>query len=135
LKKDGTVVTTSDAFAEKLKDWHDIIDIAVGFEHVAGLRKDGTVIVCDDEEAVGSVSWNGVSGWSDIIAIAAGFDCIVGLRSDRTVVYCGRCCKRQEKVSSWENVIAISVGTEHIVALEAPSELKTAENAAEIEMT
>ncbi len=64
LREDGTVQCV-DIYSKKtmeLPEFHDIVDIAVGFDHILGLRGNGTV-VCGGERRQGvhaqSLNWQG----------------------------------------------------------------------------
>lgn len=82
LKKDGTVVTTSD-FSE-CKQWTDIIDLAASHYAVVGLKKDGTVIAeCENRSGFAAED---VAGWTDIVQIAVCDGYCIGLRADGTVL-------------------------------------------------
>lgn len=79
------------------------IPVAIGEEHVVGLRSDGTVI------AIGNNKYDecNVSGWRDIIAISAGDGFTIGLKLDGTVVAAGDTWNIKE-ISEWRDIVAIS---------------------------
>ena len=88
--------------------------ISAGGYHTVGLKSNGTVIACGNND-------NGqcnVSKWKDIISISAGNCHTVGLKKDGTVVACGNNYYGQCNVSKWENIVAISAGKEHTVGLQ-----------------
>ena len=88
--------------------------ISAGGYHTIGLKSNGTVIACGNND-------NGqcdVSKWKDIISISAGNCHTVGLKKDGTVVACGNNYYGQCNVAKWENIIAISAGKEHTVGLQ-----------------
>ena len=65
--------------------WENLIQIAPGSQHTAGLRADGTVV------AVGS-NFSGqcdVEDWNDVVKIAAGPSATVGLKKDGTILMAG----------------------------------------------
>ena len=92
------------------------MSIDVGYDHIVGLKSDGTVV------AVGS-NYDGqcdVSDWTDIVAISAGGNFkpyTVGLKADGTVVAVGSNYYGQCDVSDWTDIIAISAGEFHVVGL------------------
>ena len=120
LKKDGTVVATKknrtgvrDIWTE-VNAWRNITSISMGAYHLAGLRKDGTVVIAD----ITGVKWNKVSSWRDIIAVSAGKNHVVGLKRDGTVVADGGNSRGDEcYVSHWRNIVAVSAGDEYTVGL------------------
>ena len=86
---------------------------ASGGYHTLGLKKDGTVLACGNND-------NGqcnVSHWHDIVSISAGNCHTVGLKKDGTVVACGNNYYGQCNVSKWEHIIAISAGKDFTVGL------------------
>ena len=88
--------------------------ISAGGYHTVGLKSNGTVIACGNND-------NGqcdVSKWKDIISISAGNCHTVGLKKDGTVVACGNNYYGQCNVAKWENIVAISAGKEHTVGLQ-----------------
>ena len=89
--------------------------IAVGGEHTAGLRADGTVV------AVGrNVSGQcDTGGWRDIVAIAGGGAATVGLRADGTVAVIGSNTGGRCNTDGWRDVVAIAEGVFHTVGLRA----------------
>lgn len=89
--------------------------IEADFEHVVGLKSDGTVVA---EGSMGNGKCN-VSDWTDIVAVSAGFDCTVGLKSDGTVIAVGDNENGQCDVSDWTDIVAVSAGGDYIVGLKS----------------
>lgn len=87
--------------------------IDAGFDHVIGLKKDGTVISAGSNQS-GQCN---TDGWSNIIAVSAGGYHTVGLKEDGTVVATGDNEFGQCNVSSWKNIVAICAGSYHTVGL------------------
>ena len=98
LRKNGTcyvaygrkpIDAKSDEYAA-VKTWTRVKKLAAGFDHVVGLRVDGTC-VCSKLRAGNSYgSWDvDLSSWNDIQDIACGIDFIIGLKSDGTVLHAG----------------------------------------------
>ncbi len=88
--------------------------ISAGGYHTVGLKSNGTVIACGNND-------NGqcdVSKWKDIVSVSAGNCHTVGLKKDGTVVACGNNYYGQCNVMKWENIVAISAGKEHTVGLQ-----------------
>lgn len=111
LKYDGTVVI-SGAYPKNwnLTGWTDIVKIRTGGEHIAGLRRDGTVV-----STLGDTS-----GWKDITDIDAGPYHVIGLRADGTVAATGNNSMfRHLTVDTWTDMIAISSSSKHTVGLNA----------------
>ena len=78
--------------------------ISAGFEHIVGLRSDGTVVAVDNND-YGQCN---TSNWSNIIAVSAGNDHTVGLKSDGTVVAVGYNVLDLRDITSWTDIVAIS---------------------------
>ena len=116
LKDDGTVVFTDrHAFDSSPAGWHDIIAIACGYEHLVGLRADGSVCAAG-RNTRGECD---VSDWKNIVAIAAGDDYTVGLRADGTVVVVGWNSSGQRKTGDWTDIVAIAAKDHQTVGLRA----------------
>lgn len=72
LRKNGMVM--SDSF-EEVSAWHDIVQIAVGWDAAVGLRRDGGVnIVFYDDDVVKEVS-----SWTNIVNIECKFSQIIAI--------------------------------------------------------
>ena len=65
--------------------WTDLTRLALGLNHTAGLRSDGTVYAAGRNDA-GQCE---VGGWTDVVYIAAGANCTLGIRSDGTLLIAG----------------------------------------------
>ena len=89
------------------------VAVAAGWNHVVGLRRDGTVLAAgshNDRQC-------DTSGWQDIMAIAAGNFHTLGLRKDGKVLATGLNDNKQCDVKNWNNVVAVAGGWKHSVAL------------------
>lgn len=124
LCKDGTVISSrlvDGFFLWKNKNehcipgWNDIVAISGGGStSVAGLRKDGTVLLYDCDE----ISLNR-SAWKDIVQISFGGGHIVGLKKDGTVVAAGENDKGECNVADWKDIVHVSAGTFFTVGVKA----------------
>lgn len=122
IEEDGTVKASGilpqlskHSSGKNIEEWENIVSVAANWDHVVGLKADGTV------EAVGQNA-NGrcnVGEWKNIIAIDAGGTHTVGLKSDGTVVAAGDNTYGQCDVEKWENIIAIAAGGWHTVGLKS----------------
>ncbi len=120
VKADGTVHVVGAYSHErsKIKEWRDIIAVAVGGVHTVGLRSDGTVVttgdirndICDLTE------------WKDVAQISAGYCHTVALMKDGTVAALGQdefTSDGQCDVWDWHHMVAVSAGSKHTVGLRA----------------
>ena len=111
LNEDGTIVsaTGKDWVDQQLSSWRDVNEICAGECFVAGLKKDGTVLICGAFlPSVFSESYaEDLSDWTDIQSISAGDNHIVGLKSDGTVVAKGLNSYGQCNVSNLKNIVRI----------------------------
>lgn len=82
-------------------------------QSLAILKKDGTVLVTEENGTVGV----GTEAWRDITAISKGRKHVVGLKKDGTVVAAGSNAFGQCDVSDWRDIIAISAGPNYTVGL------------------
>lgn len=105
------------------RDWTDIVQVAAGRLHVAGLKSDGTVVAVgrplNDDGFVGETD---VEDWTDIVYVAAGNRTTVGLKSDGTVIATGSSAKPEE-TDKWENVVAVKEGANSIVGLRSDGKI------------
>lgn len=101
--------------------WTDIRSVAVGADHVVGLKSDGTVVFTGSNA-------NGqgkVSGWKNIVAVRAGAYRTVGICKDGTVKVAGRFPKtdkwtedaKYREIEKWENVIDAAVSQGDVYGL------------------
>ena len=83
LKADGTVICKGiDAWMRRdaLSQWRDIIQVViVGESTVVGLKRDGTVVSTNEEQAL-----DAAAGWHDINVLYGSEEYLVGLRADGT---------------------------------------------------
>ena len=133
LRSDGTVAWAG--FDEnideyELQNWTDIVDLAVGRDHIVGLRSDGTVVVNgrnDDGEC-------DVSDWTDIVDVEIGEDsyyggaCTLGLKSDGTVVATGWNLYKSLDVEDWTDIVALSANNKCSVGLRSDGTVVVASN-------
>jgi alpha-tubulin suppressor-like RCC1 family protein len=96
-------------------DWTDIIQVAAGVGHTAGLESDGTVV------AVGYNEYGccNIGGWTDITQVAAGWSYTVGVKSDGTVVAVGNNYYGQCDVGGWAGINQTAAGWSHTVGLKS----------------
>ena len=87
--------------------------VAVGFFHTVGLKNDGTVLSCGNNEQ----SQCDTNSWKNVIQIAAGAYHTVGLLRDGTVIACGDNSFGQCDVSDWKNVVQIKATDYNTVGL------------------
>lgn len=119
IKKDGTARIVNTSAYEKLgwreDDWFDISLLAVGYDHVVGLKSDGSWVSAGEYED----GQRDVETWDDIVAIDVGLKHTVGLKSDGTVVATGDNSKGQCDVSSWTDIVKISAYWNNTLGLKA----------------
>ena len=91
IREDGTVAVivrseNAVAFGRTQADrWSDIRDIAMGGSHVAGLKKDGTVVAAGSNHE-GQCD---VEDWTDIVYLTAGRNCTIGITDDGQIKMAG----------------------------------------------
>jgi len=112
IKKSGAIEAygVSDWYQRVLRssEWKHVVSIAIGPNHIVGLRSDGTVV------AVGN---NGsgkteVSRWRGVNAIAAGSSFTLGLCKNGKVLTTASFVKGGN-VNAWSDIIGISAGSSH----------------------
>ncbi len=116
VKSDGTVaVACSKHNRFNVSQWQNIVAVACGNFHAAGLKSDGTVV------ATGSTIMGrcNVGHWQDIVAVACSNAHTVGVKSNGTVVATGFNEKGQSNVDQWQNIVAVACGPWHTVGLKS----------------
>lgn len=116
LKSDGTVWSLEKrlrAQKEKIpnKIWSGIKSIACSNNHLLGLRADGTVSACGDN----NYDQCEVDDWEDVIDISAGNNFSAGLKSDGTVLIAGDL--KDFDPSKFTNIKSIMAKNDGLVAL------------------
>lgn len=94
-------------------NWCDIIEISVQPALTAGVRKDGTVVVCGKDAAIKNI----VAKWTNIEHLykGVGEQSLIGLKYDGTVVSTEN--DKTFDMSNWRGIIDISVGMTCIAGL------------------
>ena len=90
IREDGTAVFYEENpeynFGQyNTEGWTDLTRLALGLNHTAGLRSDGTVYAVGRNDA-GQCE---VEDWTDVVFLAAGDNCTLGIRSDGTLLVAG----------------------------------------------
>ena len=99
------------------EDWKDITSLVTGYEFIAGLRSDGTVVADYTDSSFGPGEFD-VSAWKDIKEIAASGALLIGLKIDGTVVCTGTAFNDTEDVlSGWKDLVDISAAGEFVVGV------------------
>lgn len=142
-----------DRFAREVERWNRIIQVACGFDFVAGLKSDGTLISagrhyrCPNWQGVvqfdafncyygncytiallnnGTVKadyTDEVDNWRNVIKVCVGNGYAVGLKSDMTAYALGNDDFVRE-VQSWYNIVEIECKFNHAVAILADGTIK-----------
>lgn len=123
LRQDGTVFLYAPSKYEgqtweyDVSGWTDIVQVSAGFDHVAGLKKDGTVVATGNNEQ-GQCD---VKDWKDIKQVIAGRFHTIGLKTDGTIVYCGESLGNGEEFDfkDWKDIVEISGFFDQTMGLKA----------------
>ena len=89
------------------------VPLAVGCEHIVGLKKDGTLITAGED----GLDQCEVSGWKHIVSVDAGNFFTVGLKEDGTMVTAGGAFYDPNNFAEWNHLQAVAAGGNHLVAL------------------
>lgn len=111
LTLNGQVVSAGRMDLDKVSGWTNIVDIAVGKEHIAALKKDGTVDIAGE-----NLNQDGFSSWRNIIQITCGDQFTAGLTRDGKVVVTGE-LNDKAQTEGWEDITKIYAGTKHLLGL------------------
>lgn len=115
IKRDGTIVVADKNLYDSTAFdglWNSIVELAPAYNHILGLKKDGTVLAIGDNQ-------NGecnVSSWKNIKSISANFHS-VGLTNDGLVVATGENNFGECNVDAWTDIVQIETGPFYTVAL------------------
>ena len=88
--------------------------VAVGKGFIAGLHRDGTVLVSGKKRELVAQA----EAWTGIISLAAGDRHLIGLKRDGTLVAVGSNRKKQCDVGQWRNIICVGACADHTVAFD-----------------
>lgn len=103
LRKDGRVMFSGDGYT--VNDWEDIVQIDGGYDHLVGLKRDGTVVSAGDN----GKGQRNVQHWNNMVSIFCIGNCTVGLRRNGTVAVMGE--ENRERgwgnIPAWKDIIAI----------------------------
>ena len=88
--------------------------VAVGKGFIAGLHRDGTVLVAGKKKELVAQA----EAWTGIISLAAGDHHLIGLKRDGTLVAAGNNRKKQCDVGQWRNIICVEACGNHTVAFD-----------------
>jgi len=122
IRADGTVVSHyGDAPFPGTEAWTDIVQLARegNYEHVAGLRSDGTVVVCCMDHRYCRGEDCDTSGWTDIVEIAMDSFAIYGLRRDGTIVHTEMNKYSAEVIDPWRDIVDISANYHTLLGITA----------------
>ena len=115
-------------YACDVSGWTDIVQVSAGPYHVAGLRRDGTVVVAECEmywEFMEDVACLDVGEWQDVTQVCAGNGITAALRADGWVLVAVSAGEHAgERVEVPFGAVAISVnrhyeGNDEVLALDA----------------
>lgn len=95
--------------------WNNISKFSSNGRITAGLRFDGTVVVCgvrncENEQKISACGKN-------VVNLTVYDDSIIGVCSDGTVVFTGDNQEIQSKLSAWKDIVSVYCGYSHIIGL------------------
>ena len=86
LRSDGTAEIIGECENFRKDEWSDIIKIYAGRKHIAGLKRDGTVVAAGNND-YGQCD---VKSWRNIIDIIAMYDHTIGITEDGRYFLAGK---------------------------------------------
>jgi len=124
LNKDGDLVHTleytgffsDEELAYLNKQWKGLKKLSYNNYIILGLKKDGTVIVCD----IGSSTETITLDWENIVDVYAGPNYVCGIKKDGTVVTYPESTDSPAKgldIKEWKNIVKVFPGECHVVGL------------------
>lgn len=123
LRPDGTLRTEKNLLTNlrSIVDWTQLVAIAAGNAHIAGLRTDGTVISAGLHDR----EMRQLESWTNITSITATSKGILGLRSDGTVCSVGLHAKYVEQLQKWSNIVSIAASGNCIAGIRSDGTVRT----------
>ena len=92
--------------AEPLSGGIRVVPVSIGFNHVVGVRQDGTVIACGSNHK-GQCD---VADFRTVRAVSAGFMNTLALREDGTVASAGFPENEAAAIGAWTDIVAVAAG-------------------------
>ena len=118
VRKDGTVLATVDKCKSATSGWKNIIDVTCGWNHVVGLKTDGSVVSATwDLLSSDNKGQANVNSWKNIVKIVGRMQGTVALDNVGKVYVAGNLNGISINVSSWSRIKDISVSDHHILGL------------------
>jgi len=125
LKEDGKVVFAGmydTPLASSATAWHDIVAVSAGYIHIAGLQKDGTVVVANDSHHPYYRDLEDAANWTDIVQLSSS-KYLAGLKADGTVVVAGT--DGSIDTSDLSGIVQIAAAEDFICALDGDGNVHT----------
>lgn len=126
LRNDGTVLVLGYEEVMPAAEWTDIVQVSAGRLHVAGLKRDGTVVVVGKTLNDTNVGEFNVGTWRNIVYVSADNQTTIGIKKDGTIVSTGRNAK--ESTAEWTNVLCIDQGANSLVGVDKDGKILTLNN-------
>lgn len=125
VTKAGQVVVCGSAVGPNVRRWTGIQKLASGSYHIAGLTKQGMVMVEGTSESIS----RRISQWKNVVDIVAAADGTAALCNDGTVRF--ESCRETEndvrkECESWKDIAAIAMDNTYVVGLTKEGAVKLA---------
>lgn len=115
LRNDGTVLVNGYDEVMSAAQWTDIVQVSAGRLHVAGVKKDGSVVVAGKSLTESDAGEFDVGTWRNIVYVSADNQTTVGIKKDGTVVSTGR--NVVESANEWTDVVGIDQGANTLMGV------------------
>lgn len=112
VRADGTVALVgknADRISREVKDWRDIVRVAISDYGVVGLKSNGVAIRSNDERPLTNVEMIG-SQWSDVSVVSKSGNIINTGVADPVLA---------QAVLKWKGIVALAAGTSHVIGLQS----------------
>lgn len=103
-----------------MEDWKNIVQVAAGFDHTVGLKKDGTVVAIGYTDNRRKLD---IGHWANIVDVELGVSDVFGVKSDGTVVVSGKdkdedeIYKHRLNIAGWKDIVQVQTGFIHTISL------------------
>lgn len=110
-------------FEKALTGWTDVVQLTSGTEHIAGLRRDGTVLLASTPAAPEGLQGTAPAAWRNVIAIEAGETYLLGLTKEGRVLSLGTVNGQPLTLDWTEQIVSIAAARDYALGLTASGTL------------
>ena len=121
----GKLSGYKDSWERSRELWNEIVGnntVAAGYDHIAAITADGTVVAHGDNDN----NQCEVENWTDVISVSVGSNRTVGLKNDGTVISTND--TDNSKLFGWKDIVAVDAKYYKVVGLKADGTVVSTNN-------